>query len=73
LTDARDTEVVLRGAGSVASVSATVLTAQEIHAHNTFDQPDAVTTKKTTATASGSIVKITLPPSSVVKLEMVIS
>jgi alpha-N-arabinofuranosidase len=73
LTDARDTEVVLRGAGSVASVEATVLTADEIHAHNTFDQPDAVTAKKAQATASGRTVKVTLPPSSVVKLEVVIS
>jgi alpha-N-arabinofuranosidase len=73
LTDARDTEVVLRGVGSVASVEVTVLTADEIHAHNTFEQPDAVTAKKAQATASGRMVKVTLPPSSVAKLEVVIS
>jgi alpha-N-arabinofuranosidase len=73
LTDARDTEIVLRGQGSVGSVEAAVLAGDEIHAHNTFEQPDAVTAKTVQATASGKSVKVTLPPSSVTKLTVTLS
>jgi alpha-N-arabinofuranosidase len=72
LTDARDTQVAVRGS-NVASVSAAVLAASDIHAHNTFDQPNAVTTKSAQATASGSTVSFTFPPMSVTTLEVTLS
>ena len=72
LTDARDAEIVLRG-GTAASVEATVLTADDVHAHNTFEQPNAVEAKSSTATANGKVVKFTVPPSSVAKLSIALS
>ena len=72
LTDALNTQVAVRG-GSAASASATVLAASDIHAHNTFEQPNAVTSKSAQATASGSTVSFTFPPMSVTKLEITLS
>jgi alpha-N-arabinofuranosidase len=45
----------------------------DIHAHNTFEQPDAVTAKSAQATANGSTVSFTFPPMSVTKLAMTLS
>jgi alpha-L-arabinofuranosidase len=39
-----------------------VLGGEDVHAHNTFEQPNAVVTKKATATVSGKLVQFTLPP-----------
>jgi alpha-N-arabinofuranosidase len=72
LTEPRETEIVVRG-GSAGSASATVLAAADIHAHNTFAQPDAVSSKRMQATASGSTVSFTFPPMSVTKLEITLS
>ncbi len=73
LTDALDSEIVLRGGATATSVEATVLTADEIHAHNTFEQPNTVEAKSATATANGKVVKFTAPPSSVAKLSITLS
>jgi alpha-N-arabinofuranosidase len=73
LTEARDTQILLRGNASVASVDAEVLGGEDVHNHNTFEQPDAVVTKKATATVSGKAVRLTLPPSSVTRLAIVLS
>jgi alpha-L-arabinofuranosidase len=73
LTDARDAEIVLRGGVTPSSVEATVLTADDIHAHNTFEQPNTVTAKNATASVSGKVVRHTIPPSSVVKLAVTLS
>jgi alpha-N-arabinofuranosidase len=67
LTEARDTEIRLQG-GNAASAEVTVLAAEEIHAHNTFAQPDAVRTKTASATVSGQTVRFSFPPSSVTKV-----
>ena len=40
-TEARETEIVVRGA-TVQSAEAQVLTATDIHAHNSFEQPSAL-------------------------------
>jgi alpha-N-arabinofuranosidase len=68
LTEARETQVVLRGNANVASVEAEVLGGEDVHGHNTFEQPDTVKTKKATATVSGKGVQSTLPPSSVTRI-----
>jgi len=73
LTDALDVEIVLRGGPTATSVEATVLTADDIHAHNTFEQPNAVGARSATATANGKVVKFTTPPSSVAKLSITLS
>jgi alpha-N-arabinofuranosidase len=73
LTEARDTQVLLRGNASIASAEAEVLGGEDVHNHNTFDQPDAVTTKKATASVTGKGVRLTLPPSSVTRVAIVLS
>ena len=45
LEQARETEIAVRGA-SLSSGTAAVLTASDVHAHNTFDQPEVVRTKE---------------------------
>jgi alpha-N-arabinofuranosidase len=72
LTEAREAQTVIRG-GSVAAVAATVLAASDIHAHNTFEQPNAVSSKSAQATANGSTVSFTFPPMSVTKLAIALT
>lgn len=72
LTEARETQIAIRG-GSAASANATVLAASDIHAHNTFEQPDAVRAKSSQAAANGSTVSFTAPPMSVSKLSITLS
>ncbi len=67
-TDApRETEIVLRGA-NVASASATVLNSTDIHAHNTFEQQNAVEPKQAAVNAQGRVLRFTFPLASVSKL-----
>jgi alpha-N-arabinofuranosidase len=66
-----DTQIALRGA-EVASASGTVLAASDMHAHNTFDQPDAVTSKALAAVVSGGLLNVSIPAASVTKLEIVL-
>ena len=69
-TDAtREAQIVVRGA-NVASASATVLTSADIHAHNTFEQPDAVQPKKTVIQTQSHAVHFNFPPASVAKLQI---
>jgi len=55
------------------SAEAEVLGGEDVHNHNTFEQPNAVTTKKAAATVSGKAVQFTLPPSSVVRLSITLA
>ena len=73
LTDARPSQIMLRGDAGAASAEAEVLGGEDVHGHNTFEQPDAVTTRKATATVSGKVVKFTLPPSSVTRLTITLT
>ena len=68
LTEARPAQIMLRGDASAASAEAEVLGGEDVHNHNTFEQPDAVTTRKSAVTVSGKVVQFTLPPSSVTRL-----
>jgi alpha-N-arabinofuranosidase len=68
LTEPRASQIVLRGGAGAASAEAEILGGEDVHNHNTFDQPNAVTTKKASATVSGKTVQLTLPPSSVTRL-----
>ena len=51
--------------GSAKSVSLTTLASNDIHAHNTFDQPEAVSPQGRTLSASGSDLTVTFEPASV--------
>jgi alpha-N-arabinofuranosidase len=68
-SEARTTEIVLRGA-SARSGKATVLTNSDIHAHNTFEHPNAVQPTEEPANVSGSRFTWTFKPASVTKLEI---
>jgi alpha-N-arabinofuranosidase len=53
------------------TVTGRVLTADAIDAHNTFDAPDAVSPKPfTSAKLAGGTLELTLPPKSIVVLEL---
>ncbi len=71
-TDARETEIVVRG-GGVSSARATQLTAQEMNAHNTFEAPDTVAPADATARVSGGTVVLTAPARSVMKVEIALA
>jgi alpha-N-arabinofuranosidase len=68
----RETEIVLRGA-KAASATAIVLAASDIHAHNTFDHPDQVTTRSAEVGLHPNSLSFTFPPASVVKIEVQLS
>jgi len=65
----REAEIVLRGARP-ASAKAWVLADSDIHAHNTFDQPDRVKTRAAEATVRPDSIGFTFPPASVAKIEV---
>jgi len=65
----RETEIVLRGA-TATSAKAWVVSDSDIHAHNTFEQPDRVKTRAAEVTLRGGALSFTFPPASVVKIEV---
>ena len=71
-TEARETQIAVRGA-SPSSASMMVLTASDIHAHNTFEQRNAVVPQKKDVSVNGSAVNITFPPASVSAIELKLS
>lgn len=66
-----ETGVRLNGDGRASAVQATVLTNDDIHAHNTFDAPNAVTlSEPQQVNASGSSFRYTFAPQSVTRLDI---
>jgi alpha-N-arabinofuranosidase len=72
LSEPRETEIVVRGA-SVTQARWTQLTAAEMNAHNTFEQPDAVRPTSGDARVSGGTAVHTVAPRSVTKIELTIA
>ncbi len=77
----RETEIAIRGA-EAKGCQATTLASSDIHAHNTFESPDAVRPETHAIEASGSPrafsasganVRYTFPPASVTRLEIALS
>jgi alpha-N-arabinofuranosidase len=68
-TGARATEIRVRGAG-IKSATGLVLAADDIHAHNSFAQPTAVTPRPVAAQARGSSLIHSFAPASVTRLEL---
>lgn len=67
---ARTVNVTLRGQ-SVSQVSARILTADAMNAHNTFNRPNAVRPAAFTgARLSGETLTVEMPPKSLVALEL---
>jgi alpha-N-arabinofuranosidase len=73
LTEAHPAQIMLRGGATAVSAETEVLGGGDVHQHNTFERPDAVTTKRSTATASGNAVQFILPPSSVTRLTITLA
>ena len=67
ITEARETEIVVRGA-RIESARASVLAEDDIHAHNSFDHPNAVTPIEAEARVSAGKLVYSFPPASVVRL-----
>jgi alpha-N-arabinofuranosidase len=63
------TQVALRGA-AIARCAGTALAASDMHAHNTFENPDAVKTAPLDTSISGGFLNVNIPPASVIKLEI---
>jgi alpha-N-arabinofuranosidase len=71
-TDAQNpqaVEIAVRGR-RVSGAKATVLTSHDIHAHNTFDQPNAIQTTQDNNVAAGSPLNYQFAPASVTRLDL---
>jgi alpha-N-arabinofuranosidase len=64
-----DTQIAIYGS-RIVNASATVLAANDMHAHNTFEQPDNVKIAPLKTTIVDAMVSVNLPPASVVKIEI---
>ncbi len=69
VNEIRETEITVRSA-SIKSATMTVLTNSDLHAHNTFDQRDAVTPQIKDLQSTGSAITVQILPASVTKLEL---
>jgi alpha-N-arabinofuranosidase len=69
LNKSTDAQIALNGA-KILQVSATALAAADMHAHNSFDAPDAVKPVSLAVEVSDGLIAVNLPPASVVKLEI---
>ena len=67
-----DAQIVTRGV-RVKSGNATVLTASDIHAHNTFDQREVVVPRSKAMELKGDALHFTFPAASVTKLELTLT
>jgi alpha-N-arabinofuranosidase len=66
-----ETQIALPGA-AITSASGTVLAARDMHAHNTFDQPNAVTPATLAVALRGDLLNVSIPAASVTKLDVVL-
>jgi alpha-N-arabinofuranosidase len=69
MTEPRDTEITVREA-TVGDVTATTLTAMDVHDHNTFEQPNTVVPITEIVRVSSSPFVYRFPAASVTKLEI---
>jgi alpha-N-arabinofuranosidase len=68
LTNEKQTQIALRGAKAL-SVRGRVLSAADMHAHNSFEKPDMVKSADLSVSVSGGVVNVLLPAASVSRLE----
>ncbi len=71
LSKTMETQIALRGA-AVTSASGTVLAASDMHAHNTFDQPNAVMPATLAMAVRGGLLNVSIPAASVTRLNVVL-
>lgn len=71
-TEVKETEIAVRGA-KIESASGTVLAADDIHAHNSFDHPTRVGTTDVFANPAKGKLRFAFPPASVTRLRCKLS
>jgi len=69
VSEPRETAISIRGAAA-KSGTATIVTNSDIHAHNTFEQPDVVTPETKPLEVNGGSLTYTFSPASVTKLSI---
>jgi len=69
VNSARETAIFVRDA-QIASGKATILSATDLHAHNTFENPDGVHSRTMNVSAGGREVRFTFPAASVTQLSL---
>lgn len=69
LRSEKQTQVIIRGP-KISSACGRVLASDDMHAHNTFDQPDKVRSVALDASVRRGVVSVILPAASIVKLEI---
>jgi alpha-N-arabinofuranosidase len=67
-SNAQETQIAASGT-RISNVRATVLTSNDIHAHNTFEQPNALKPSQQAVAAGGSPLVYSFAPASVTRLE----
>ncbi|MBO0727192.1 MAG: alpha-L-arabinofuranosidase [Blastocatellia bacterium] len=67
-----ETEITIRGA-NVKEVEALTLTAKDIHAHNSFDNPRAIEPQTSQATTKGRAIVYSFAPASVTRLRITLA
>jgi len=68
-SEAQEAEIRARGAG-ISSGKARVLTAPDIHAHNSFENPRGLEPTSGEIAAQGEVVRWEFPPASVTRMEL---
>lgn len=68
LSEAQETEIVIRGA-KISAVKAKVLSEKDVHAHNTFENPNAVMPRNETAIVKGESLIVRFAPASVTQIQ----
>jgi alpha-N-arabinofuranosidase len=66
---ARDTEIAIRGA-SVKSGQSRILSSTDLHAHNSFANPNALEPKDAAVNATGATIVFQFPAASVTRLTL---
>ncbi|HZS03597.1 MAG TPA: alpha-L-arabinofuranosidase C-terminal domain-containing protein [Blastocatellia bacterium] len=72
VTEARETEIAVRGA-KVQSGRATTLASSDIHAHNSFENPQALMPSNATVEVQGGALTYRFPAASVTRLQLTLA
>jgi alpha-N-arabinofuranosidase len=72
IKNARETEIAVRGA-TIKAVRAVSLTADDIHTHNTFEDPRRIEPKPVSITPTGNLIVHAFAPASVTRLDIDLS
>lgn len=70
--DARETDIAIRGA-SIRSAESRTLTSGDLHARNSFANPNALEPKNAAVNAAGSNITFTFAPASITRLTFALS